>query len=1384
MEALNPEYIPVDERGIGDLLQFAQEYAREVIFFDDDNNPAGNWEAFLIDDIAAYRSLSEELQAGYRKKWIAEVLSYIDNPDKFSSDTEKFRKLSRPHFILFIAFLQLLGYVKAQLNGLTKKHLDFYYFEVLRLNKKKPLPDVVNVIVELAADVSDFLIEKGTLLFAGKDSLDNDLLYTLDRDTILSQARVADIKTLFVQKKITDIPAALKDNASDLDGGFMKMMQLALGDPLPGNNLPPFKNVAVTTASLGTISTTIKAAAPNAAMDERNYVRQSLFLSEDEFNFIIDTSKATGPQDAAWERVFTLLDGAYKKKVKFVRQQALKQKREAEADKAKGFMNMYKFALGDPDPMNDLPLYKGSAVTVDVLGKVYDQLSDPNLRPEALTFVSSELLLSESDFKNSINTYRNPTASADDWMKVYVALELAQRNKRDFELASPFIERLLNVFSIDDARASAHSLDGEDGAGSKRFNTFGKGHTDRDAFLAEPANIGFAIASPQLLLSEGSRTITLTLGFTQDGPLKISEIAATLATFPIGSQPFVFLLSSEKGWLSLAADKISYGSFIVDLPIDELKGATINDAAKTITGTKLFSQADLGRYVVSTTGALYLIVSMIDANGVNVTPLGTVENKPDKITRYSAADIYFNSMQVKLSLKESDPAVTGPVVDHELISISSSYPVLGMVLSNFAQKDNVSAPFISMYQQFKDLRLDKARVQVRVENMKSLQLQNDLSVLSYKKPFEPFGFTPQSGNSLYFSHPELSGKQLENIKLQMDWMNPPADFKVYYDSYGKIAQYKNTQPVADLSSNAVFTGNLKLIDNNTVIPLGTVPLFQADARQSNIASVSVADAVAKVALTFDYRRKDSVEREGEVLDGDRYFALELGAPDFQHSIYPTLLSKQAMINADPATSTADEKTLRSLVLNPPYTPKLRALTAGYIASFEVNATAGIAEKSDSIYHINAFGYNQLSIQRDPLKKNWFLPYFSNEGEVYFGFDKLQVPRTLSILFQMAEGSGNPDIPPPNVVWSYLSNNAWYPLDESSIFSDTTNGLLNTGIIVFNLPDKMTDGDTLLNPALHWMKASVVNNAASISDTVDVFAQGVSATFQDNENADDHLLDPLPPESIKQTVDNFSAIRKINQPYTSTKGKPAEVDRLFYNRVSERLRHKNRALTMWDYERLVLEQFAEIYKVKCIPSDFSGDPADAGKVDIIVIPDIKGKLPFNPFEPKAPADTIFRIQKFLEKRIPAYASVRVKNPSYLQVKTRFAVKIRDGYNEAFYTRKLEDDLKRYLAPWAYDEGADIVLGGKIYDNVIVNFLAEKPYVEYVAGIKLFQSDDGVMFRDVRTLNRDGNYVQAGSPDVILVSALEHEIDIISEKGFEEEDFTGIGYMRIELDFIVG
>ena len=87
-------------------------------------------------------------------------------------------------------------------------------------------------------------------------------------------------------------------------------------------------------------------------------------------------------------------------------------------------------------------------------------------------------------------------------------------------------------------------------------------------------------------------------------------------------------------------------------------------------------------------------------------------------------------------------------------------------------------------------------------------------------------------------------------------------------------------------------------------------------------------------------------------------------------------------------------------------------------------------------------------------------------------------------------------------------------------------------------------------------------------------------------------------------------------------------------------------------------------------------------------------------------------------------------------------------------------------------------------MLINFIAERPYIDYVANLKLFQSEDGKQFIDVRTLNEGRNQVTITQPDTVLVSAQDHSIEVVDQVGYDESKFDGIDHMAVGLDFLIG
>jgi hypothetical protein len=908
--------------------------------------------------------------------------------------------------------------------------------------------------------------------------------------------------------------------------------------------------------------------------------------------------------------------------------------------------------------------------------------------------------------------------SGKDWDAIYGMLELAWRNREGIEPVAQKVEWLYLSANADATKVLAASADGS----TARWRTFGQGQSLPDKDHPPTAMLGWAVSSPLLSLSQGLRTITLTLGF-QAAQFKPDKIKAILEQ---DSGPFLMQFSTVKGWMGR-----------------KVKARTDSWDYQTLTGS--------------------------------IAP----ESKSLK------------AIQWVVAFDETIPSVTN--LPAEAASIDAPWPLVRLLLQAVweTDADGNNGKFLTPYPVFQSLVLERVSLKVEVSGLKDFKAQNDDTTLNPGKPFEPFGSHPAAGSKLYLGHSELSVKRLDTLDLELQWMGVPAALSDYYNNYTYPVVTTDAQvntKTNSFANNAAFKATLRLVDQNTEILLtdtGGAALFETgDASKAH--TVNIGDVPAKIETgkaSYAYMRDLEASSGDDIKSWRRYFSLELQSPDFQHGAYPALaMAKSVELAAAIANKATIDPNL--FKVNPPYTPKLKSLSLGYSSSEEiVLADYQTGTGAERVYHQMPFGYAEY--QSGGKKAAYrFLPPCDWEGELYIGLSGVQPPQNLAMLMQMAEGSANPDLEPGAVEWSYLSGNQWLSLLDGLILADTTLGLLESGIIEFQLPESAPN--TLLPPALYWLRAAMAKDCDSVCDTVALHTQAVAASFEDQGNAADHLAQPLPVNAIAKPVEPIANILALHQPYTSFGGRQREQAAEFRVRVSERLRHKQRALTPWDYERLVLDQFPQIYKVKCLPLSQPAHPDDLGRVDVIVIPDIRNRFPFNPFEPKAPAGLVKEIAAFLEKTMPPFASVKVRNARFVQVEARLAVRFMPGVDLGYYKLQLNEDINRFLSPWAYDASKDIVIGGNIYANAIINFIERLDYVDYLGRFKLFSSaNNGIDFSPASEAQGSVGYrVEAGGPDCVLVAARQHYIDLITEPQFLNQNFTGINYMKIELDFQVG
>ena len=309
----------------------------------------------------------------------------------------------------------------------------------------------------------------------------------------------------------------------------------------------------------------------------------------------------------------------------------------------------------------------------------------------------------------------------------------------------------------------------------------------------------------------------------------------------------------------------------------------------------------------------------------------------------------------------------------------------------------------------------------------------------------------------------------------------------------------------------------------------------------------------------------------------------------------------------------------------------------------------------------------------------------------------------------------------------------------------------------------------------WIRAAVDSRSDAVCRLLRVAAQAMEAVFADRGNSPEFSATPLPAGTIAKLDKPDAAVKSIAQPFVTFGGRGAEQSHAFFTRISERLRHKNRAIDLWDYERLILEAFPQVYKVKCLnhtcyePSESTvGGCATGGSsggiyrelapghVTIVAIPNLQTQNVRDPLKPFTSLGVLEDIRTFLTTHGSCFAQLHVKNPQFEEVRVRFSLRLRSGFDETYYQNLLKQAITRFLSPWAFADGGVPSFGGTIYKSVLINFVEEQPYVDYVTNFEVFHDIDGVR----GTVDLDEVEGSRAVSVLVSVPAPRHEIALIT------------------------
>lgn len=331
-------------------------------------------------------------------------------------------------------------------------------------------------------------------------------------------------------------------------------------------------------------------------------------------------------------------------------------------------------------------------------------------------------------------------------------------------------------------------------------------------------------------------------------------------------------------------------------------------------------------------------------------------------------------------------------------------------------------------------------------------------------------------------------------------------------------------------------------------------------------------------------------------------------------------------------------------------------------------------------------------------------------------------------------------------WYYFSSEGWQPFDRNDIMSDTTNRFQQSGIVQLNINEAVAQAATKAGKAGLWLMASDPCNPF-------VALEGVKAQAVEVE------LDPtsegliphgtaLPAGSITKTKVSIKGIKKVEQPYNGDEGMADESDEKFYCRVSEKLRHKERAWNCWDYERLVLEHFPQVAKVKCLPCRDDNGEMKAGCVTLLVVPDYQAIPQEKPLEPTIGQTLKTEIYDYIKQHSPEFAHIYVTEPKYKKVKITCTLVLKKEYTDTeYYSTLLKEQLTQFIAPWSTGaQGVDFKT--KQNESHIQEFIENQYYIDHIVSFKCKVDDDWI---------DSGSTIQPEDAISIITSADDHSIN---------------------------
>lgn len=871
----------------------------------------------------------------------------------------------------------------------------------------------------------------------------------------------------------------------------------------------------------------------------------------------------------------------------------------------------------------------------------------------------------------------------------------------DLVIQTANIQELKSIYLNKDntpvALYSSPIANSEDGQGGKLLSADNSWFPFGNPMNIQQASIGFAIASNVLYLNEGNRTITLTFTCDSLAGINYTDLSGV----------FSIQLTGKKSWYTASA----YTASVINNTTFSLTIVLEGDAPAIIPySLKIHG----GNFAVTLPMVQVLLNSYTSYQKI-------------KLPRINAVTISVAVDAIKNLILQNDDGKINPAKPFKPFG---DFPENGASFI-IGSKEIFQKQLTKLTVDFDWQEAPLSKTTVNISSLAKgdwTAIANATSL--YASSIVITDLQQRVRNPQIFNDLNLRNTLTSDIT---SIVNKGLGFEANNTQFINISAFaQNDQPfnVKNIINNGLSFNPNKVIKNeipNIIIANPTHIYVAAGPKEVDITGLErVVQSPEDFTPNEDY----------SITSIDGYIKLEMIGNDYSMA---TFLSNIPQPSVKVVYDTTDPNkivgyTVDTAAAPVPNHPVLKSINVKYTAEDSVVfSNTDFTDRSNFFYHLEPFGYREMhpAITTDALT---LLPVFNVEdgiptddgGELWIGLINAKADETFSVLFQVSDGSANPLKNMTQVDWYYLSNNNWLSFNKQSV-TDQTNNLTSSGLVIFSVPADATLVNSRADSGLIWIKAVVQHDTDAICNLIAVDVNAAKAQFVQDIANNIVFTQVLPPNIISKPSIADAALKKTQQPYTSFGGRVQETDDQFYQRVSERLRHKNRAITTWDYERLILQYFPQVFKVKCI--DHTGFLPDentnqqkysemlAGHVTIITIPDLTHLNNVNPLRPYTSIGLLTEIEKYIATLTSPFVKLHLSNPLFEEVQFEFSVTFRENIDPVYFSNQLNDEIEQFLTPWAFGNPQAIQFGNSIEKSVVLNFIEERPYVDFVTCFKM-------------------------------------------------------------------